>query len=219
MNAQSHRRNSNTHSCCSRHLLAASVVALAGAVGGVAVADLIQGQPIITPDDDMTVSIEFRGSSAGANGRLYFLGVGDANEIFNFADNSDDRDLGFYLFDNHASTKGSVITLDGIFHEGDVLHFAYDIPKQTKYLDLYRTDVDRDRDHFAFDLDTGDLGIEDLRPDHNSYDGDYNDANFRVTFLPSVPGPAAAALLLIGGAWVSSRRFFRPKKGSEFSGW
>lgn len=198
--------------------LAGSVL-LALMATGTAGADLDHGQPIITPGDNMAVTIEFRGSSAGANGQFYFLGTGDSTTVLDWADDSNSRDLGQFLFDNHTSIKGSVITLDGVFQQGDVLHFAYDIPKTSKYHDLFRTDRAGDADHFAFDLDTGDLGIEDLRPGNASYDGDYNDAMFRVTFSPSVPVPATLGVLGIAGLWLTRRRRLARGDAADYAGY
>ncbi|MFW5652813.1 MAG: PEP-CTERM sorting domain-containing protein, partial [Planctomycetota bacterium] len=181
-----------------------AVAATATIAAAPATADLVAGQPIMTPGNNMSVTIEFTGSEAAANGQFYFLGVGDANSVYEWAPDSDDRDLGTFLFDNKKNKAGDALTLEGVFHEGDVLHFAYDIPKG-RYENQFRSDT-VDRSHFAFDLDSGELGIEDLRESHKWYDGDYDDASFRVSFNPSVPGPATAGLFMIGATWMGVRR-------------
>ncbi len=178
---------------------AAAVVSLAGSSLG----DIVMGEPVRTPSDlASNATIEFRGSSAGYTGQLYFLGWGDETNVIHHADGGD---LGQLLFNNHASEFGASVLLVGDFEPGSVLHFAYEVIAPSSKHDLFRTDVEDDRYNFGYDASTGDFAIEDLRMDYRHYDGDYNDAMFRIS-LQSVPAPGSLALLGLGGLAMTRRR-------------
>lgn len=173
--------------------------------GTAAHADIIMGQPVTTPSGRSTATLEFRGSSAGYTGEFYFLGWGTEGTILNLAPNTNGNDLGQLLFNNHESTYGSSVALLGEFESGSALHFAYVIVAPSSKYDLFRTDVENDRYNFAYDAENGDYRLEDLRRDYQNYDGDYNDAMFRVTFQ-SIPAPGSLALLSLGGFAMTRRR-------------
>lgn len=178
---------------------AAAVLSLAGMSRG----DIIMGEPVRTPSGAASnATIEFRGSSAGYTGQLYFLGWGDETNVIHYADGSD---LGQLLFNNHSSEIGATVLLVGEFEAGSVLHFAYEVIAPRSKYDLFRTDVEDDRFNFAYDAATGDYAIEDLRMDYRHYDGDYNDAMFRIS-LQSVPAPGSLALLGLAGLAMTRRR-------------
>lgn len=183
----------------------ASAAAVSAAFATAASADIIIGQPVTSPVGLSTAAVEFRGSSAGYTGELYFLGWGSESQILHHAPNTNNNDLGQLLFNNHSSTVGSSVDLLGQFGSESVLHFAYEIINPSNRYDLFRTDVNNDRYNFAYDMANGDFGIEDLREDFGGYDGDFNDAMFRVTFQ-SVPAPGSLALLGLGGLAMSRRR-------------
>ena len=168
-------------------------------------ADIIMGQPVTSPSGLSTASIEFRGSSAGYTGELYFLGWGTEGSVLHEAPDSKHSRLGQFLFNNHHSAEGSQITLDGVFESGSVLHFAYEITNPRSRHDLFRTDEEDDRFNFAYDPGHGALAVEDLRMDSRGYDGDFNDAMFNVSFQ-SIPAPGSLALLGLGGLAMARRR-------------
>jgi len=189
-------------------------LALCGLTGA-ANADIIAGQPVTAPVGLSTASIEFRGSSAGYTGELYFLGWGTRDDVLYFApttrdgdDDDDDDDeghLGQFLFNNHESAIGSIASLIGEFESGSVLHFAYKIISPHSKRDLFRTDEADDRNNFAYDITSGEYGIEDLRRENHHYDGDFNDAMFDISFQ-SIPAPGSLALLSLGSLAMTRRR-------------
>ncbi|TVQ51809.1 MAG: DUF4114 domain-containing protein [Phycisphaerales bacterium] len=157
------------------------------------------GAPVVVDQNNAIVTVEFLGGHAGYTGELFFRGVGiDPHLITTLAPDSDEIGRGFRLFNNHTSQVGSTIELPGLFNEGDVLHFGYELlaPKRVAGQGFY-TDVADDHVQFMFNATTGFFGIEDLRLPWS--DEDYNDAMFRVT-AASIPGPGALACmsLLLG---------------------
>lgn len=165
-------------------------------------ADIIMGQPVTAPGGLSTARVEFRGSSAGYTGEFYFLGWGTEQSIIHNAPDSNGSHLGQLLFNNHTSENGSEMALDGQFTSGSVLHFAYKVLTNG---DLFRTDVENDHLNFAYDPGDGDYAVEDLRMDYRGYDGDFNDAKFKVSFQ-SVPAPGSLVLLGFGGLAMTRRR-------------
>ncbi len=189
-----------------KNLINVATIALAAfGLAAAANADIIMGQPVTAPSGLSTATLEFRGSSAGYTGELYFLGWGTEGTVLNLAPNTNGNHLGQLLFNNHESTSGSTVALLGEFESGSALHFAYVIVAPSSKYDLFRTDVESDRYNFAYDAESGDYRLEDLRRDYRNYDGDYNDAMFRVSFQ-SIPAPGSLALLSLGGFAMTRRR-------------
>ena len=169
-------------------------------------ADLVEDVDIVVPGDagQFEVDVQFIDSSAGWSGDFYFLGSGSSDAVEDYADNSNDRELGQWLLNNHSSTAGDTATLNGTFSAGEVLHFAYDVWKNGNHQDLFRTDVEDDLAYFQWDSESFDLGIEDIRGDGS--DWDFNDMEVKFTFR-EVPTPATAAIMLLAGiAGRSGRR-------------
>lgn len=189
-----------------KHLSAMSLAALAlAASAGLARADAIMGAPVFAPPGLSTATIEFRGSSAGYTGELYFLGWGSEDDILHHAENTRHNNLGQWLFNNHSSAVGAQAVLDGMFDSGAVLHFAYEIIHPRNRRDLFRTDREADANNFAWDSATGSFAVEDLRRDYKHYDGDFNDAIFTINFQ-RVPAPGSLALLSLSGIVLARRR-------------
>ena len=152
------------------------------------------GAPVVVDQNSAVVTIEFLGSHAGYTGELFFRGAGlDPYLITDPAPDSDAIGRGFRLFNNHTSQIGSQIELPGLFNEGDILHFGYELlaPARVAGQGFY-TDVADDHVQFMFNATTGFFGVEDLRLPWS--DEDYNDAMFRVT-AASIPGPGALAAM------------------------
>ena len=183
--------------------------AMAGAVAfaGNARGELIIGGPVTAPYDNAMATVQFLGQEAAYTGDLYFLGWGDETTVTEWSTSTDGTGLGQWLANNHSSTIGDAMMLDGSFSAGDVLHFAYNVTEVTEPPDgiaTYRTD-DRNEGyrHFAWDAATGGFRVEDL-PFYES-DFDYNDAMFSIEF-GMVPAPGALALLGLGGLVTRRRR-------------
>ncbi len=167
-------------------------------------ADLVSDTPITVPADNSQAFVEFISQTAAYEGNLYFLGTGTPDQVLNPAPNTDAANLGQFLFNNHAATPGDTTMLIGTFDQGDILHLAYDIVHPVDVADeLFRTDVDDDQKYFSIDVETGIIGIEDLRKPQS--DLDYDDILFRLYFV-QIPSPGVLALLGVAGLTGGRRR-------------
>lgn len=183
----------------------AGAVALAIALSSSAQAEYVVGAPIIVPNGNTTITLEFLSADAAYTGELSFLGAGTALQVTMPVSDTGAPGLGQQTFVNQTGTVGNTIVLEGVYNAGDVLHFAYRVFEPAGHEDLFRTDVPNDVSNFAWDAAAGLLHIEDLRPGHPWYDADYNDIIVRVTFS-SVPGPASALTMITGCLIGFSRR-------------
>ncbi len=186
-----------------RRIVSASLLSLG--LSGSAYANAVIGGPVVSPAGFSTATIEFAGSSAGYTGEFYFLGWGTQNAILHLASDSRDNGLGQWLFNNHSSEIGEIITLEGTFQPHSVLHFAYEVTHPRPKHDLLRTDVTEDALNFVYDASTGSYGVEDLRRSLRGYDGDFNDSRFAIEFQ-SIPAPGSLMLLSLGGVALTRRR-------------
>jgi len=178
---------------------------LAVAIGAAtASADLVSDVPISVPTDNTTATVEFIGHTAQYEGNLYFLGTGDADNVLAPAPDSDATGLGQFLFNNHDASPGDMTMLIGTFNAGDVLHLAYDVVHPPDVEDeLFRTDVEDDQKYFDWDIETGIVGIEDMRKPQS--DLDYDDIQFRLIF-EQIPAPGALPVLAALGLLGRRRR-------------
>ncbi len=186
----------------------------AATIGAVVSQSLAGMTPLssITIEDRSTVEVIFEGSSAGAQGALYFLGA-EHDGALTRASSSDENDLGMYLFSNKGTTFGATVAL-GEFNAGSTLHFAYLITKGVSVAPtgtLLRTDVFLDDDFIrisgareAGDVYVFNLDIEDIKDYHVS-DFDFNDVRIDIRAV-AVPAPGSAALAFAGLGFGMSRR-------------
>ena len=185
-----------------KHALSGTAVAVV-IVSGQSQAELIPGQPIYVPSDNTEVTVEFIYSDASYTGDLYFLGSGEEESVVDWAQSDDETGLGQFLFNNHASPLGSTMVLEGVFDEGDVLHFAYNVTDPPGAAVTFRTDAPEDVFQFGYDAETGDLGIEDIPLPLS--DQDYNDIQVKISYH-AVPSAGSLTLLGLAGALSYHRR-------------
>ena len=171
-------------------------------------ADMIVGEHVVAPYDQAQATVEFLNSEAAYTGQFSYLGWGDELSVATPGPNPQSNGLGMLLFNNHAADAGDNVVLPDLYSAGDVLHFAYRVISPAYGQDLFRTDQSDDIAQFAFDSQSGVLGVEDLRLPNS--DGDYNDATFRVTFN-QVPGPGALTAFAVAIALCGGRRRSQPQ--------
>jgi len=167
-------------------------------------AQSVPGAPIVVPQDNSTVTIEFVSFEADYTGQLSFLGGGTNLQVTQPAADTGLPGFGQSAFINQQGLVDAII-LQGVYNTGDVLHFAYRVTDPIEAIDTLRTDTADDSTQYSWDAATGLLSIEDLRPSNPGFDGDYNDIIVRVTFS-NVPGPGAAAVAAIGSLMLGRRR-------------
>lgn len=185
--------------------LTAGAAAFAIALSSSAGADIVVGAPIVVPNDNTVITLEFLSFEAAYTGELSLLGAGTDTVVARPASDTGLPGFGQQTFINRTGVPGAPIVLDGEFNAGDVLHFAYRVFEPADAADVLRTDDPATADHFAWDAVNSTLHVEDLRPDHPWYDADYDDIIVRVNFS-SVPGPASALALAMGACAGLRRR-------------
>lgn len=197
--------------------LSAAGALVAGAAAPSFGAPLSAGSAFEMPFDGVA-TISFLSSSAGATGKLYYLGA-ESDGAVTYTASNDSNNLGKYLFNNHTSVVGSSSEL-GSFSGGTKLHFAYLITSGVSAAPtgtLSRSDLSGDLLYFGLSSMTVDngvhtftMGIEDVKNLTYS-DFDYNDAMFTLTIEPaSVPSPGSIALACCAAGFVVTRRRDRP---------
>jgi hypothetical protein len=187
-----------------KHATPACAVAAAITLSLSAQAQSVPGAPIVVPQDNSTVIIEFVSFEAAYTGQLSFLGGGTDLQVTQPAADTGLPGFGQATFINQLGSA-DVIILQGTYNTGDVLHFAYRVTDPVEAIDTLRTDTAGDTAQYSWDAAMGLLSIEDLRPDNPWYDADYNDIIVRVTFS-NVPGPGAAMVTAFGSLLLGGRR-------------
>jgi hypothetical protein len=187
-------------------LAAPAAVAAVLALSASAQAEYAVGASVVVPQDNVTASITYMSASAAFTGVLSFLGQGTPLLITVPANDTDEPGLGQQLFANHQDAPSDTQALQGVFSQGDVLHFGYQVTDPADAADVLRTDVPGTVGQFAWDAENGLLHVEDLQPGHFWYDADYNDIIVHIAFS-SVPAPPTAIIAAIGMiAGTASRR-------------
>lgn len=193
----------------SQRMFAALAAAAVTLISPKARAEMVIGASVIVPEETTSVSFKLIGSNAAFSGELSFLGSGTNIVITNPAESEaagGGLGLGHDLFANHPGDTGDEVTIEGLFHAGDVLHFAYNVFEPTDSADVFRTDDAATASQFAWDAQTRKLYVEDLRPGHWWYDADYDDIVAQVTFGASTPAPGSLALLGLAGSLALGKR-------------
>jgi hypothetical protein len=180
--------------------LTAVATACVGGIASGASASVITGATYQV-EQSGAFDVAFVSQSAGWTGSLYFLGH-ERDGIMHHAENSDQFELGRFMFDNHGTDPGFTLSL-GEFDAGSTLHFGYLVFRGNKANGniryALRTDSSGDLQQFAIEditplddsLRTTTLGIEDIVGQHS--DWDYNDLQVNI-IARAIPTPGSATL-------------------------
>lgn len=158
------------------------------ALAAAAQATLVIGQPIIVPQNNTRVKVEFIGSDAGWTGVLHHIQSGGGLVP---------------IFNNHTALPGQIVDL-GVFGANDPVLFSYKVITGTT--NHFRMDDPVGVQQFGYtDLGNGvyRMGVEDIKLPGG--DRDYNDIEFYVRMCP-VPAPGPVALAGLGCLMALPRR-------------